>query len=502
MSLLFDTGTKLVTIPDAASIQDLTAESSFAAWVKLSAETSGFPRLFDKGEVFRLHRDRDAGAGAGSLEMLRSRATTFTRVIAALPNLFNYIEGAWMFVGASLHGTTDARNILVVGTQSHLAVEPSSYAVQTAGSGTFTSDVGADLILGNRALQDRMLDGAMAWAALWKTALGVKDFQFHQEETYRLLTTRRWDLRTRTGAIVDMPLGVNVPLRTIDSSGYGNHGIVTSATLYTPLPPVRRRQRQRRLLRSFVDETIWQLGELSSPALVDLLVAVDDPAGTPATRKLALSDFAPLTVSNVVVQVKTVGSGTYTPTAGMKKVLAIAVGSGGGGGGGINTDSAGGGGGGGGTVIRLMTAAQIGASKAYVVGAGGAAAGNGNATTLDTAGALMNAGGGSAGGAGATSTTVGTTTAGGAGGSASNGDLNIPGEPGERGIIYDGTNGCGGRGGGSRFGAGGAESGSNTAGNTGAAYGGGGGGGHASGTADRAGGAGADGILYLIEFIG
>jgi hypothetical protein len=244
------------------------------------------------------------------------------------------------------------------------------------------------------------------------------------------------------------------------------------------------------------DATIWELTALTAPALEDLLAAVDDPAGTPSTKKLALSNFAPLVVSDVVVQTKTVGSGTYTPTAGMKKVLAIAVGGGGTGGSGTNTDSAGGGGGGGGTVIRLMTAAQIGASKAYVVGAAGAA------TTLDTAGALMNAGLGGNGADGAQSAALGASVAGGTGGSAANGDLNIPGSPGGRGITYSGTDGRGGKGGKSVFGFGATEGGSNTAGATGGAYGGGGSGGHASGTPNMLGGAGAAGILYLIEFIG
>ena len=244
------------------------------------------------------------------------------------------------------------------------------------------------------------------------------------------------------------------------------------------------------------DLAIQQLTALTTPTTDDLLVAVDDPAGTPVTKKLALSALAALTISNVVVQVKTVGSGTYTPTAGMRKVLGIAVGGGGNGAGGINTDSAGGGGGGGATCIRLMTAAQIGASKPYVVGAAGAA------TTLDTAGALMNAGGGSAGSAGSQAGGLGGGAVGGAGGTATNGDLNIPGSPGGIGTTYSGTDGMAGNGGSSVFGFGAAPGASNVAGSNGQAYGGGASGGHASGTPDRAGGTGADGILYLIEFIG
>lgn len=257
------------------------------------------------------------------------------------------------------------------------------------------------------------------------------------------------------------------------------------------------------------DQPIWGLTALTDPALEDLLLVVDAPAGSAATKKLALSDFlTALTLSNVVVQVKTVGSGTYTPTAGMKKVLAIAVGAGGGGAGGIATDSAGGGGGGGGTVIRLMTAANIGASKAYVVGAAGTGqtatgpnnATAGTATTLDTAGALLNAGGGGAATEGALFSVVGVSVAGGTGGTAANGDLNMPGRPGGRGTIYSGTNGRAGRGGSAVFGFGGAA-GDDATGGTGGTYGGGGGGAHASAATNRNGGNGGDGILYLIEFV-
>lgn len=244
-------------------------------------------------------------------------------------------------------------------------------------------------------------------------------------------------------------------------------------------------------------QKITELAALTDPQTGDYLVLADDPGGTAINKRLTIASLISTfgLFTNVVVQTKTVGSGTYTPTTGMVKVLGIAVGGGGAGAGGVNTDSAGGGGGGGGTVIRLMTAANIGASKAYVVGAAAAA------TTLDTAGALLNAGAGGAGTAGSVFSVVGVTTAGGTGGTAANGDLNMPGQAGERGVIYSATDGHGGDGGNSVFGAGAASGGTGIAGSTGGEYGGGGGGGHAASASDRAGGAGAPGILYLIEFL-
>jgi hypothetical protein len=255
------------------------------------------------------------------------------------------------------------------------------------------------------------------------------------------------------------------------------------------------------------DSTIWDLTALTDPILADLLAVVDDPSGTPMTKKLALTHFAALTVSSVVVQVKTVGSGTYTPSAGMRKVLIIAVGGGGSGAGGINTDSAGGGGGGGGTVIELMDASFLeGPTGSYVVGAGGTAGGAGGSTLLTnfSGGGLISALGGSAGTAGATFSVVGVQVAGGAGGTSSGlgTGLFISGKAGERGVIFSATAGYGGAGGRSAFGFGGASGGTNVAGAVGQAYGGGGSGGHAAASQDRAGADGADGILYLIEFIG
>lgn len=246
------------------------------------------------------------------------------------------------------------------------------------------------------------------------------------------------------------------------------------------------------------DSKITALTALTAPTTDDLLAIVDDPAGTPVTKKITLANLiggtSALFVSNVTVQILTSASGTYTPTAGMKKVLFIAVGPGGNGASITAVDEMSGGGGGGGTCIRLMTAAQIGASKAYTVGAS-----SGNNTTLNTTDLVANSG--SNGSASGLTTTLGTQAAGGAGGTASGGDLNIPGEAGQRGIIYDTTNGCGGAGGSSMFGAGGAESGTEAAGANGTAYGGGGGGAHCAGGVDRAGGTGAAGVIYAIEFL-
>jgi hypothetical protein len=247
------------------------------------------------------------------------------------------------------------------------------------------------------------------------------------------------------------------------------------------------------------DTKITGLSANTAPLVTDLLAIVDDPGGTPTLQKMAISYLLAMAVTNVTVQVKTSGSGNYTPTTGMKKVLIILVGGGGGGAGVTGVDCAGGGGGGGGTCIRLCTAAEVGASKAYVVGAASAQGGAGNTSTFDVN--SMQATGGGEGSSSADSITLGTLGAAGAGGIGSGGDLNIAGQAGFRGVIYSTTVGVGGAGGSSMFGGGGPQAGPNAVGINGGEYGGGGGGAACSEGTDRAGSTGAAGVMYCIEFL-
>ncbi|MEK7112181.1 MAG: hypothetical protein AAB875_02535, partial [Patescibacteria group bacterium] len=140
------------------------------------------------------------------------------------------------------------------------------------------------------------------------------------------------------------------------------------------------------------DAKITALTENTAPLTTDILPMVDDPAGTPLTQKVTFASLLTLAVSNVVVQTLTAGTTTYTPTALMKKVLVICVGGGGGTPADTVADFAVSGGGGGGCAIKLFTAADIGVSKACVIGA--ASTGTGNTSGLGTANALLQATGG------------------------------------------------------------------------------------------------------------
>jgi hypothetical protein len=174
-----------------------------------------------------------------------------------------------------------------------------------------------------------------------------------------------------------------------------------------------------------------------------------------------LSGLTAVPINKVNIQVKTVGTSTYTPTSGM--VYCIVEICGGGGGTGGCTGSAGqlgvsAGAGGGGYSRKLYTAALLGASATVVAGAGGAGGSSGATTgnaggnstfTPAGAGAVLTANGGAAGTAGVTSATTAVSGNGSTGGSASGGDVNIVGGRGSKGVVVAGGTqiglpGCGG----------------------------------------------------------
>lgn len=245
------------------------------------------------------------------------------------------------------------------------------------------------------------------------------------------------------------------------------------------------------------DQKITQLDELTTPTADDLLVVVDDPTGSPVTKKLPISSFFSLGLSNVTVQTLTSATGTYTPTTGMKKCLVFCIGAGGSGANVTVADGASGGGGGGGTAIRLFSKAEVGSSVSYGVGAGVANNNGNNSYFLACSGI-----GGAVGVSTANTTTLGVTGAGGVGGTPTGGDINVEGGDGGRGIVFSTTNGMGGNGGASMFGGGGLGSGTTANGNAGGFPGGGGGGCASSDDTDHTGGTGADGVIYVIEFLG
>jgi hypothetical protein len=207
-------------------------------------------------------------------------------------------------------------------------------------------------------------------------------------------------------------------------------------------------------------------------------------------------------------------NGTHTRDANLVSMVVYCVGGGGGGGGSNSAATAGGtsagaGGGGGGVSIKILQAAEVGATSNVVVGIGGAGAassvGNAgagsNSTFANSTNGLITGQGGSNG-----QSVTAATVVGGAGGPAINGDLMIPGQRGGDGWANaTNSNNCfGGFGGASGFGFGGgaAQVRSSAVGYGGSLYGGGGGGSASanSGTAARVGGNGANGVVWVVEY--
>lgn len=204
-------------------------------------------------------------------------------------------------------------------------------------------------------------------------------------------------------------------------------------------------------------------------------------------------------------------SGTYTPTAGTKKVVVTVVGGGGGGGGTFSTNAsqnaAGSGGGGGAEAVGVFTTGFSGV--AMVIGSAGVSAAGANGTDggVTSFGTLLTAAGGGGGPRGLAATTG--NTSGSAGGVTVTGTALIvkAGQDGGAGTVFSVGTTLSGKGGDTSYGYGGSPggtgstAGSGNTGNTGKDYGSGGAG--ASGSisdAARSGGSGRPGVIIVEEY--
>lgn len=229
-------------------------------------------------------------------------------------------------------------------------------------------------------------------------------------------------------------------------------------------------------------------------------------AGTGLTGGGTLAGDITLAVSGggqPTIQVFT-ADGTWNRPSGCTAIIVFGTGGGGGGGGADNNAAGGGGGGAGGTAIVRLDVSAL-ASAAVVIGVGGTAGsntggngGSGGTTTFN--GTSLSAAGGS-GGRGVAG--AGDSGRGGAGGVPTVGDMLITGGEGGPGI---GSGSVGtisaGTGGASYWGGGGSGAATNTPGSgaSGSAYGSGGGGGASNSTTGRTGGAGKDGVVFVVEY--
>ncbi|MEH5889120.1 hypothetical protein [Enterobacter roggenkampii] len=168
--------------------------------------------------------------------------------------------------------------------------------------------------------------------------------------------------------------------------------------------------------------TLGLFAQLESPAFSGAPTAPTAEAGT-STTQIASTAFVAASILAATgrfinTQIFT-SSGTYTPSAGTKKIKVYATGGGGGGGGSAATDSTtrscGGGGGAGSTVISVFNISDITTPVSITIGSGGSAGagggssggvgGNGGSTLF---GSLITAAGGFGGGGGGQATDSGS----------------------------------------------------------------------------------------------
>jgi len=259
------------------------------------------------------------------------------------------------------------------------------------------------------------------------------------------------------------------------------------------------------------DAKITALTEDTAPVTTDLLVMVDDPSGTPVTKKTTIATFHKITPGRFLrTTVLTSGTSHTTHTSANTIFVRLVAGGGAGGGGASATSNAGCGGGGsaGGYAEKTFTVTPN-TAYTYAIGIGGTAgsAGNnpgndGGITTFTVGGTTVTANGGKGGQGMASGSTVISALGGASPAVSTNGDLNSGGDPGVYGQRGSGTTGTGGSGGSSPLGAGANARNTQGAGNTASVgYGGGGGGGFGTGNNNSvAGGAGANGVIIVDEF--
>lgn len=255
------------------------------------------------------------------------------------------------------------------------------------------------------------------------------------------------------------------------------------------------------------DTELPDLPARATPALTDIAYLVSDPIGTPVDHHGTLADILKLTGPRSVSVLTSGTAATYTVPAGINRLKVRAQGPGGGGGGGDGGSSQVGVGRGGyaGAYAEKIYSVTPGQTLTYTVPAGGAGGAAGNNAGTDGGNTLFDEGGSvvtAPGGTGGTSMAAGTTlTVTGASTLllATGGDLNLPTMPAQRGVRLSGTSWIPSRGASCLLGAGGND-GFNAAGSAGEGYGAGGGGGSSDSVTDRAGGAGAPGVIVVEEY--
>lgn len=130
----------------------------------------------------------------------------------------------WLVVAAQSDISTAANNRLFVGNEILGLAEPSSYALQTAGSGAQGNNAGAAAIIGNKSNDNTPFIGRLAWLGVWRRLLGVGELLAVQAGLFEwpgAPSDLPW------GNVGDWSIGASGPSVVLDASPYRQLGTVT-----------------------------------------------------------------------------------------------------------------------------------------------------------------------------------------------------------------------------------------------------------------------------------
>lgn len=229
MSLRIDATTEGISVPAGAELDDLQT-CTYLAWVYVDTGSTE-RKIFQKGYV--------AAHGTYGYVSLNLTASLFFEsysdrvtdlgVAASFSNFGAWGTGKWVFCVAQQDYNTASNCRLFIGDASTPAAEPSSYSVQTNGSGSHVSDSGSPLYIGQRGNNAHQLNGNIAFAAAYNRVLSQAEIRAIQRNPRLKLD----------GCVLHMFPGIaGASASQPDYSGYGNHGTIMGSPTVAAGHPV------------------------------------------------------------------------------------------------------------------------------------------------------------------------------------------------------------------------------------------------------------------------
>lgn len=160
----------------------------------------------------------------------RPRTTTTLNIRTNLSTFPVYATNKWLFVGAvsDINGANSDQK-LYMGDLFSLAQPASTYTTQVVGAGSITSDVGANMGVGNNPVggSANEFNGRIAWVGIWNRKLTQREIwaqQFFPHKTRGNVffaqlgfsgktTQKEWSGNKGSGTITGATISKHVPIR-------------------------------------------------------------------------------------------------------------------------------------------------------------------------------------------------------------------------------------------------------------------------------------------------